>query len=163
MKRLIVLRHGKSDWGTGAPDHERPLNKRGRGAAALMGRLLTAIGQQPDRVITSSATRAATTAELAAEAGHWECPIEVTDALYGTSPGAVLRLLTATGGESERLMLVGHEPTWSNLVAVLTGARVRIATATAVGIDVPSWRGVAPDTGEISYVLPPRPFGSLNL
>ena len=42
MKRLIILRHGKSDWNAGAAsDHARPLNRRGTGAAVTMGRVLT--------------------------------------------------------------------------------------------------------------------------
>ena len=74
MKTLILFRHGKSDWNTDyAADHDRPLAKRGRNAAATMGAMLARIEQVSDRVLTSSAVRARETVELAAEAGGWKC------------------------------------------------------------------------------------------
>ena len=62
MKKLLIMRHAKSDWGSGLADHERPLNKRGTKAAAAMGKALAAMEEIPDLVISSTATRAATTA-----------------------------------------------------------------------------------------------------
>ena len=90
-KHLLLFRHAKSDWGTAAEhDHARPLTKRGIAAAQAMGRILTASGQTPDRVVTSSAVRAKTTAEVARATGKWKCPIAITDALYDTAATAVL-------------------------------------------------------------------------
>ena len=54
-----------------------------------MGRLLTDIGLQPGRVVTSTATRAATTAALAAAAGDWTCPIDETDRTRLGAPNAL--------------------------------------------------------------------------
>ena len=71
MKTLLVMRHAKSDWG--APlgdDHERPLADRGVKAARRMGCFLTDSGSVPQLVISSTAVRARTTAELAAEPGE---------------------------------------------------------------------------------------------
>ena len=162
MKRLILLRHGKSDWDAGAgTDHDRPLAERGIRAARTMGRLLSDAGLAPDTVVTSSAVRARTTAELAAEAGRWKSTTTVTDALYGASPGSVVELVRGTEEEADSLLLVGHEPTWSAVASMLTGgARLRFPTAAAVGIDlaVRSWRNVDPQSGELAWVLPPRLF-----
>ena len=92
MKRLMILRHGKSDWNAGASsDHARPLNRRGTGAAMTMGRLLTRLGEVPDLIVTSSAVRARETALLAADAGDWGCETIEVDDLYGTSAGGALR------------------------------------------------------------------------
>ena len=44
MKRLILMRHAKSDWSTGGADHQRPLNKRGRNSAKALGDWLRAQG-----------------------------------------------------------------------------------------------------------------------
>ena len=58
MKRLIILRHGKSDWSAGAPsDHARPLNQRGTGAAMTMGRVLTRLGEGSRMVVTGDPTQ----------------------------------------------------------------------------------------------------------
>ncbi|NJL28825.1 MAG: histidine phosphatase family protein, partial [Thermoanaerobaculia bacterium] len=55
MKQLLLLRHGKSDWGTElASDHERPLNPRGERAARRVGQFLRRVELVPDRVVSSS-------------------------------------------------------------------------------------------------------------
>ena len=79
MKKLIVFRHGKSDWeGDVGSDHERRVAPRGQKAARTMGRFLSLARQAPDSIIASSAVRARTSAELAKEAGKWKAEIRVT-------------------------------------------------------------------------------------
>ena len=79
MRRLILFRHGKSDWD--APfgsDHERPLSKRGVKAAKTMGLVLARSDLVPDHAITSSAVRARTTLESPGDlpvVGHPDRPI----------------------------------------------------------------------------------------
>ncbi|NJL86451.1 MAG: hypothetical protein HC886_11465 [Leptolyngbyaceae cyanobacterium SM1_1_3] len=84
--QLILFRHGKSDWdGDFDSDHQRPVAKRGLKAAKAVGKFLAAADQIPDQIITSSALRAKTTAELAIAAGDWQRTLQVTDALYDTT------------------------------------------------------------------------------
>jgi len=160
MKRLLVMRHAKSDWNAGvASDHARPLNNRGRNAAPAMGRLLTAIGESPDHIFTSSAVRAKTTAELASEGGGWDAHIDVRDALYEASPDGVLREIATAPDSTQRLMVVGHQPTLGGLVGVVTGGSVAVKTATVVIIDLylgSSWASAEPPHGELLAVLQPR-------
>jgi phosphohistidine phosphatase len=159
MKRLIFMRHGKSDWDADyGSDRERPLNARGERAAAAMGRLLSAAGEIPDVIVSSPAVRARTTAELAREAGGWATSVDLEDALYGASPGEVISIIADHGGNAHRLMVVGHEPTTSQTIAVLSGGRVRVATATAVGLDIGDWERLQPGSATLAYVLPPRLF-----
>ena len=159
MKRLILMRHAKSDWDAEyTADRDRPLNKRGTHAAAVMGRLLTEAGEIPDRILASPAVRADTTARLVAESGRWEAPVETHDVLYEAGAGDVVDLVSAEGGDAERLLVVGHEPTTSHTVAVLTGGRVRVPTATAVGLDLAYWDFVETGAASVAYVLPPRLF-----
>ncbi|MBK6712098.1 MAG: histidine phosphatase family protein [Chloroflexi bacterium] len=67
MKTLLVLRHAKSSWSNDfLSDHQRPLNDRGKQDAPRMGRLLRDEELTPDLIITSSAERALSTAELVA-------------------------------------------------------------------------------------------------
>jgi phosphohistidine phosphatase len=75
VKTLYLLRHAKSDWNNAFDgDHDRPLAPRGIEAAERVGRVLAAAGEIPDRILTSSAVRARTTVELAAESGDWASP-----------------------------------------------------------------------------------------
>jgi phosphohistidine phosphatase len=156
----MLFRHGKSDWH--APygsDHERPLSRRGAGAAETMGRVLARSSLVPDHAITSSAVRARTTLDLASAAGEWSCSIEVTDRLYGTTAGGALSVVAGTPPAVESLMLVGHEPTWSDLAHHLTGGHVTVKTGTVVGIDlmIESWDHVD-SPGSVAFVLQPRSF-----
>lgn len=157
------MRHGKSDWSTGVSDHERPLNKRGLRAAERMGRLLSTMGETPDHVITSTATRARTTAELAMTAGGWDASLKEEADLYGTGIDTILAVV-AGAPPVDRLMIVGHEPVWSGLVAHLTGGAVVMKTATVVGIDllVRDWEEIPLARGETVFVLQPRHFAHVG-
>ena len=161
VKRLLIMRHAKSDWSQpGLSDHDRPLSRRGTKAAKTMGRLLAAIDAVPDHIISSSAVRAATTARLASEAGGWESTIEHTRELYGTSVEGTLRVAAGAPTTVDSLMLVGHEPTWSGVAAHLTGGSVQVKTATVVGIDCYAfdWPDLLMTAGELAFVLQPRLF-----
>ncbi len=160
MGMLLIMRHAKSDWNTGAmTDHERPLNARGRVAASRMGRVLTEAGLVPDRIVASSAVRTTSTAQLAAESGSWNVPIETTDELYGVTAAAVLDVLKGTDPGVGRLLVVGHEPTSSTLIRELTGAAVQVKTATVTALEVvDGWRAVDQRRAEIVAVLQPRHF-----
>lgn len=165
MTTLQLLRHGKSDWAAGRSDHARPLAPRGERAAAAMGRFLAASGRVPDRLLTSSAVRARTTAEIAVEAGGWRVQPVVLDELYLPSVDAVLAVVAEHGADAGTVMVVGHEPTWSGLVGHLTSAVVRYPTAAFASIDLHEarWADVRLDTrGELEVFLPPRLLDGLE-
>jgi phosphohistidine phosphatase len=159
MLRLLIMRHAKSSWDDGSPnDHERTLAPRGVRAAATMGRFLSATDNVPDQVISSTAVRARRTVELAAEAGGWTCPTSCVRDFYGADPHSVLDLLSARG-EASKILVAGHEPTWSGLVAVLTGGgRVRMPTAAVACVDFgcDQWSLVAPGNGELRWLVTPK-------
>ena len=92
MSELILLRHGKSDWGAGTDDAGRPLNRRGQESARAMGRMITLIGRVPDLVLSSPAQRARSTADLASESGSWPSPIVEDGRLC---PGSTPELIEA--------------------------------------------------------------------
>lgn len=162
MKLLMLMRHGKSDWDAGAAsDHARPLAPRGVKAAQTMGRVLDDAALFPDLVVTSSAIRARSTAELVIAAGGDETPLEVTDALYGSGPQAVLDVVHRVDDAVDRIMLVGHQPTWSVAASMLVGGgRIDVRTATVVGIGLHSeaWTALGPGVGILRFVLQPRMF-----
>lgn len=163
MRTLLLMRHGKSDWDADwDTDHERPLAERGVRSARLMGRLLTDLGLAPEHIISSTAVRARTTAELAAEAGAWSVPIALEEGFYGGSPEEILAL-AAPAPAVDRLMLIGHEPTWSGVVRRLTQMWVAVKTASVavVKVDAPDWKTLPTIKGELVDLHHPRRyFGS---
>ena len=160
MKSIVVMRHGKSDWNTDyASDHDRPLATRGAEAAALMGRFLSRINQQPAEIISSTAVRARATADLAAAAGHWQCPTTYTESLYGATVPEVLDLLRAADDETSSVLVVGHQPCWSALIAELTGGgSIRFPTAALarIDLDIDGWSQVREYTGALRWLVTPK-------
>ncbi|MBE9112444.1 histidine phosphatase family protein [Nodosilinea sp. LEGE 07298] len=161
-KHLILFRHGKSDWQAGSGrDRDRPVAERGITAAKTMGKLLAAAGKVPDLAITSSAVRARTTLELAAEAGRWPCPIKVTDDLYEASIKQVLEVVHQVADHHSSVMLVGHQPTWSDAVTYfMGGGAVQMPTAVmaCLAFEVTTWAQVEYGRGTLVWLLPPRLF-----
>lgn len=162
MKTLLLLRHGKSDWDSDTGrDHERPLAKRGKKAARQIGKLLANAQELPQCILCSTATRAVSTAELVLEDSTWQGKLEQTRELYEATPEQVLGVVHHTSDKFESLMLVGHEPTTSALIAALCGANARVPTACVARIDIGAqrWRDVRAGGGELMWLLTPRLLG----
>ena len=161
MRNLMIMRHGKSDWDAGvSSDHERPLSKRGILSAERMGEVIRDLGIVPGLVISSTAVRARATAELARITGGWASRLILEDDLYGTSPRGALDVVARHAGDCERVMIVGHEPTWSMLIKRLTGGTVAVRTATVVDIEVHTvqWDTATTASGTLVSLLQPRGF-----
>ena len=116
---LILLRHAKSDWPDGVPDHERPLTGRGRRDAPRTGTWLVENGRVPDRAAVSTALRTQETYELAAEAFPASPEVELTDDLYAASAGEMLEVIRRTPEGVGTLIVVSHNPGTQNLALAL--------------------------------------------
>jgi phosphohistidine phosphatase len=110
-RTLLLLRHAKSDYPPGVTDHGRPLAPRGIREAALAGDWLRANAPTVDAVLCSTATR---TRETLART-RIDAPVEFDDRLYDATTGAVLDVINEVGSDVSTLMLIGHEPTMSQL------------------------------------------------
>lgn len=111
MKRqLFLLRHAKSAWDDPSiPDHDRPLNKRGRKAAAAMRQYIRSAGISPDLVWVSGARRTLQTLDALAP---WRQPtkVEIKEALYLAPPEKILGLVRGLPAWSRAVLLIGHNP-----------------------------------------------------
>lgn len=125
MPTLVLLRHAKSDYPEGVPDHDRPLAERGERDAAAVAKVLAA-GPVPELVLCSSAARARATwapVERALEAGGGDGSIvRYEPDVYLASARALLGLLRATPAPVGRLLVVGHNPGLQDLALNLAGA-----------------------------------------
>ncbi len=110
-RTLLLLRHAKSDYPAGVPDHERPLAARGRREAELAGDWLRAHTPAVDAVLCSTATRTRQTLERT----RIEAPVTYADRLYDATPGAVINEINGVEPEVETLLVIGHEPAMSSV------------------------------------------------
>jgi phosphohistidine phosphatase len=116
---IYLLRHGAAEDGEGKPDEARELTDKGRRQSESAGRALASLGVQIDACLTSPKVRARETAELACE--QLGVKVEEADELRGGSFDAPQ--LAAGRGD---VLLVGHEPDFSEEVGRLTGAKVKL-------------------------------------
>ncbi len=172
MRRLLLLRHAKSDpAAAGQRDKDRPLNARGRDAAALMGGYLERHRLAPDRALASTAVRTRETWILLAQALARPVAVEFDERLYAAPPEAILDVIRASPPAAQALIVVGHNPGLQALAAALAGAgdsaaRRRMAekfptTALAV-IDfaVDDWAALRPGRGRLAHFIDPRALGA---
>src|SRR5215207_5950751 len=119
-RHLWLLRHGEAEPHDARPDDERRLTDRGREQSAAAGRALAALGLEFQHVFTSPKVRARDTAVLACEALGTE-PVEHGSLGGGFDRDDALELLAAAG-EDKRILVVGHDPDFSQVLHDLTGA-----------------------------------------
>lgn len=119
MRELVLLRHAHAESALpGQDDRDRALSSRGRSEATAAGLWLREHGYLPDRVLCSPARRARETLESAQDAlGHGET--ELADAIYDATPGELIALAD-THRDVPRLMMVGHNPGFELLAALMS-------------------------------------------
>lgn len=112
------MRHAKSDYPAGVADHDRPLAPRGIRQAGLAGDWLRANAPTIDGVLCSTATR---TRETLLNT-RIDAPVRYNERLYASAPGTVIGEINTVEDGVSTLLVIGHEPTMSNLALGLSGA-----------------------------------------
>jgi len=149
MKTLLLLRHAKSSWKhPELDDHDRPLNRRGKQSAPLMGALLQDEDLIPDLILSSSAVRAHTTALLVAKACTYKGDLEQTNKFYLAQPKTYIEVLRNVADKHTRVLVVGHNPGLEMLIEALTGETITMPTAALAHIELSleRWRDLALNT-----------------
>ena len=146
MSTLILLRHGKSDWSGGEPDHLRPLAQRGRRQVPKAGRWLAENVGAIDLAVVSPAERTRETWRLVAAELTVRPTVREDDRVYAGTARALLDVLRELPEEVATVVLVGHNPGVEDLVASLTGRWVPMRTSALAVIDLPGPWSTAGDT-----------------
>ena len=120
-RRLILLRHAKSDW-PDVPDRERPLAKRGRRDAPRIGRWLHEHGYQPDVVVCSAARRTRQTWDLVAPELGGSPAVRFEPRAYAASAMTLLYLAQELPSRYRTALLIAHNPGLSELASELAAA-----------------------------------------
>jgi phosphohistidine phosphatase len=146
-RRLILLRHAKSDW-PDVPDHDRPLAKRGRRDAPRVGQWLRDHGYLPDTVICSTARRTRQTWDLVAPELNGSPNVQFEPRAYAASPQTLLYLCRELPSPCRAALLIGHNPGIEELAGALAAqgaAGLRFPTAAAAVFGFPGeWPALAP-------------------
>ena len=130
--QLWLLRHGEAEPHDSRPDPERRLTERGEEQSRSAGRAFAALGVTFHAVYTSPKVRAAETARLAGEALGCR-PVEHPPLAEGFGERDALELLGSCGPD-ERVLVVGHNPDFVQVIHDLTGARAEMRKGGVAGI-----------------------------
>ena len=167
MRRLMLLRHAKSDHPAAVPDHERPLANSGRDACAAMGGYMAREGLVPDLAIVSTARRAQETWALVRQAIAGNLHYRGEPRIYEATPETILAIVRKASPDVQSLLLVGHNPGFQDLALELIGkagrselSRLRTKYPTAglvvIDFDVPGWPGLDRRAGMLERFETPR-------
>ena len=161
MKQLLICRHAKSSWkNPELADIARPLNKRGKRNALLMGERLASRAMIPEIILSSPAKRAGKTAvRLCRGMKVSRKQILINDAIYDTDSRGLLSIISKTDDRYYRLMLIGHNPEFTLLVNHL--AQVEIYNVPTCGIvafslAVNNWQDVQQAQAELLFFDYPK-------
>ena len=165
---LVLLRHAKAKKPDGTiGDSDRPLNKRGRAAAALMGAHFSRLGIRPDAVLCSSAMRTRETWTLFAPAAGLTAKPLFEDGLYLAEAEDLLDRVRSLPKRVKAALVIGHNPGLHELALDLAGKgdslpmaalRERFPTGAlaALSFEAKSWPGIEAGSGRLRELLFPR-------
>lgn len=155
MLPLYFLRHADAEPFSAAGDAQRPLTMKGLAQAKRVGEFCARVGIAPAAILHSPYLRTTETAEIVGR----HLGIKLTSAKFlasGMQPTAAFDELNARRGANGSLMLVGHEPDFSELIGTLIGggavpARVVVKKASLTLVETDEFR---PGGGQLVFAMP---------
>jgi phosphohistidine phosphatase len=163
MKTLFLIRHAKSSWDNPSlDDFDRPLNKRGLKDAPFMAALIEAKNFIPDKIVSSPANRAITTAMYFGKA--FNIPSErilLNEEIYEAYPDTLSRIIHRFEDNWDTVFLFGHNPGFTELANRFSSAFIsNIPTCGVVRImaNIDTWADFVPGKARVTDMYTPKEF-----
>ncbi len=135
------MRHAKSSWdNVTTTDRSRPLNRRGRRDAPLVGEQIALLGWEPEVVLHSDAVRCQETWERMRAAFDVTLPVRQLSTFYLAGLAAVRQAVCDLDDGVRKVLLIGHNPGWEEVVYRLTGDDHRLTTGNAAMLRIAAER-----------------------
>jgi len=161
MKNIIFVRHAKSSWESfSIPDHDRPLNARGKRDATNMGKKLKELGIIPEIILSSSAKRAKKTAKKIASELNIE-NILIEEELYHAPPIIFMQIISKITEQYKNVMIVAHNPAMTDIINNFTNDSIFNVPTTgifSVKFNVNNWQEVSFENGKLQDFIYPKMF-----
>ena len=155
--KLIMMRHGESPQST--PDHDRILSKRGEWDATSTGEQINDLEWKPDLVLCSTALRAQKTFASLSFVFEPEPPLVLVPTFYSARIGTIQTHLSFITN-APTVMLIGHNPMWSQLSSLLADTQITLSTANAalLSIEASNWKDGIEAAGcwKLEHLITPR-------
>ncbi len=164
-RELLLLRHGKSDWSVDVDDFQRPLKKRGKRGAQVIGEWLLKHQYIPDLIISSPAVRAKATAQICSQIlSIPDSEIQYDKRIYEARVDTLLELIAYLPNHIQRIMLIGHNPGFESLLLHLLNHEIDIPangkllpTAALAILEIPDqWQSLESGNVKLKHILYPK-------
>ncbi|MDF1699142.1 MAG: histidine phosphatase family protein [Saprospiraceae bacterium] len=164
MKRIYIVRHAKSSWSNmSLADIDRPLNKRGKRDAPVMGQKCKELNYVPDQIISSNANRAFSTAQVFRDAlGLTNDQVRIEESLYHAPEDTYLEVCFALEETCKSVMLFGHNPGITYLANSVSREYIdNVPTCGVLVIDssAKSWTDVDFSNSKLIHFIYPKMYG----
>lgn len=160
MKQLLILRHGKAEPSHPEGDYFRHLTEEGRQDVDRVAELAQLQGLRPDVFLASAAARTTETARHFAARYGLADRVDTVPTLYNATPGQLLSAIYTVDDVHSTLVVVGHNPGVSELVALLAPPQQVVAELPTSGLAVLHWKtghwaGIRPRSADgVEVILP---------
>lgn len=153
---LVLARHGKTHSSSiDGSDFKRDLKEKGIEQSHVVGKGIQKMIGEVDLLISSSANRAIQTAKiLSKEFGYAKELIQIEDSIYESRKEDALDVIKKIGSDHKVVVMVGHNPTWSELVHVLQPKLtqgLRTSDLAVIKLNIDQWKDIHPMSGELLY------------
>ena len=161
MKKLTLIRHGKSSWDNPSlSDWQRPLKIRGKKDALLIGNKLYKEKIIPDKIISSSAKRAHNSAKSIAKCLKYpESKITITDDIYLVGMLQLVHFVQNLKDKWKHVFIFGHNPfftEFSNLYGKTQILNLPTTGVYQISFKCGKWADISLDNGKNTYFLTPK-------
>lgn len=159
IKKIIIVRHAKSSWADfSLSDFERPLDQRGLNDAPIMAEILKNAGHYPQKLVSSSAVRAKSTAAYFSKT--FQIPVELADSLYHGEPEDYLDQIELLTEDIHCVAFFGHNPGITYLAnEIKNGVSDNIPTCGIIVAEMPIhvlWKDAAWSKMQLKQILTPK-------
>ena len=168
MKEIILVRHAKSDWGTEfLKDIDRHLNERGYRDAYFSSEWFLKNKNKPGLIISSTATRALSTALLFTRAlGHSMTHFKLEENIYEASLDKLVAVIKSQDNTFNSMMLFGHNPSLTNICNHFSDDLffddIPTCGIVSYNFQVTSWSDIRSKSGKLNYFQFPKDFKIKN-
>jgi len=153
MKTVLFARHAKSNWNEAdISDFDRPLNEQGESDAPLMALYLQQCGYIIHQIISSDAARALATAEEYKKCLTPDVPVLQNHSIYLASHLDIINIIKTLPAKKSTVMIVGHNPTMTEVVNYCTEDGVSDMPSCSVAIvqfEVANWSDIKAGNGDL--------------
>jgi phosphohistidine phosphatase len=159
MRTLYLLRHAKSSWkDESLVDFERPLAGRGRRACETIAGLIRSEQIEFDLLLSSTAVRARETIERIKQLAKLRTELRFDERIYEASTDRLLEVISQIENDRKNVLLIGHNPSFEELLQLITGEAERMPTAclAKIKLKISKWSEVGANQGTLEWIVRPK-------